>query len=53
MAAVSILPNVAANPTTPDQLAGIRIDPPPSNPTAKGQSWRATATADPPEDPPL
>ena len=39
-------------PTTPQQLDGIRIDPPPSEPSAIGQRQAATAAADPPLEPP-
>lgn len=39
-------------PTTPQNAAGCRIDPPVSVPRAKGTSPAATAAADPPEDPP-
>ena len=40
------------SPTTPQQEAGMRIDPPPSEPCASGTSPAATAAAAPPEDPP-
>src|SRR5439155_15938105 len=39
-------------PTTPQQLDGILIDPPPSDPSAMGQRQAATAAADPPLEPP-
>ncbi len=39
-------------PTTPQQLDGIRIEPPPSEPSAIGQRPAATAAADPPLEPP-
>src|SRR5215207_6867773 len=39
-------------PTTPQQLEGILIDPPPSEPSAIGQRQAATAAADPPLEPP-
>src|SRR4029450_1927953 len=39
-------------PTTPQQLDGILIDPPPADPSAIGQRQAATAAADPPLDPP-
>ena len=47
-----ILPQVVFSPTTPDKLAGIRIEPPPSIPRARGQIPEATATADPLLEPP-
>ena len=40
------------NPTTPLQAAGMRVDPPPSVAIASGTSPAATATAEPPLDPP-
>jgi hypothetical protein len=45
-------PQVGLSPTTPQQAAGIRIDPAVSLPTAPGTSPAATAAADPPLDPP-
>src|SRR5271165_7293244 len=45
-------PKVGFNPTTPQNAAGIRIDPPPSAPMAAGQRPAATAAADPLELPP-
>ena len=39
-------------PTTPQSAAGWRIDPPVSEPRASGVMPAATATADPPLDPP-
>jgi len=39
-------------PTTPQKAAGWRIDPPVSDPSASGVMRAATATADPPLDPP-
>ena len=36
----------------PQQLAGIRIEPPPSEPCATGTRPAATAAAAPPLDPP-
>src|SRR5437588_2414887 len=39
-------------PTSPQQAAGIRIEPPPSEPVAHGTMPAATAAPDPPEDPP-
>ena len=41
------------NPTTPLQAAGMRVDPPASVPTPIGQTPAASATAAPPEEPPL
>jgi hypothetical protein len=40
-------------PTTPLQAAGMRVDPPASVPTPIGQTPAASATAPPPEEPPL
>ena len=40
------------SPTTPQNAAGCRIDPPVSEPSASGAHRAATATADPPLDPP-
>src|SRR3989440_3551591 len=45
-------PRVGFIPTRPQHAAGIRIDPPPSEPVANGTRPAATADADPPEDPP-
>src|SRR5579864_4611606 len=45
-------PNVGFNPTTPQNDAGIRIEPPVSVPVANGTIPAATAAADPPLDPP-
>jgi hypothetical protein len=39
-------------PTSPQTLAGMRMDPPPSLPCAAGASPAATAAAAPPLDPP-
>src|SRR5436853_3687882 len=39
-------------PTIPQSAAGCRIDPPVSEPSASGVSAAATATAEPPLDPP-
>ena len=39
-------------PTTPQNAAGWRIEPPVSVPTAPPQSLAATAAAEPPEEPP-
>src|SRR5438309_6888163 len=45
-------PYVGFMPTTPQSAAGWRIEPPVSVPSAKSASPAATATADPPDDPP-
>src|SRR5207247_3329206 len=45
-------PKVGLNPTTPQNAAGIRIEPPPSPPSDSGPQPAATAAAAPPEDPP-
>ena len=45
-------PRDGLTPTTPQQLEGIRIDPPPSVPSAIGHRQAATAAAEPPLDPP-
>src|SRR5204862_3183656 len=45
-------PSVCLNPTTPQQAAGMRLDPPPSVPMPIGASPAATAAAAPPDDPP-
>ena len=47
-----IRPNVGLRPTSPEKPAGIRIEPPPSEPVAKGNSPPATAAAVPPDEPP-
>ncbi len=39
------------SPTTPQVLAGVRIEPPPSPPGAHGTRPAATAAAAPPEEP--
>jgi len=49
---MSTLPRVGLKPTTPQKAAGIRIEPPVSEPTAQSHMPVATATADPPEEPP-
>ena len=46
-------PRVGLSPTTPQQEAGIRTEPPPSEPWAKPQSPAATAPAAPPLEPPV
>ncbi len=47
-----VRPRDGLRPTRPLQLAGMRIEPPPSLPCATGTIPVATATADPPLDPP-
>ncbi len=42
----------ALNPKRPHEAAGMRIDPPPSDPCAIGTIPAATAAAAPPDDPP-
>src|SRR4051812_41366474 len=50
--APEIRPLVGLSPTMPQQLAGIRIEPPPSDPWATGTRPAETADAAPPLDPP-
>src|SRR5260370_22156665 len=45
-------PRDGFRPTAPQQLAGMRTEPPPSEPWAKAHSPAATAAAPPPLDPP-
>src|SRR3954469_9842142 len=45
-------PNVGLCPTTPQNAAGMRIEPPPSVPIAIGVAPYATDAPAPPEDPP-
>jgi hypothetical protein len=45
-------PNDGLMPKRPVKLHGMRIDPPPSVPTASGPMPAATAAAAPPEEPP-
>src|SRR6478672_1407024 len=45
-------PRDGFNPKSPQHDAGMRIDPPPSEPCAKGSTPAATAAAAPPEEPP-
>src|SRR5580698_4382153 len=45
-------PNVGFSPTVPQKLAGMRIEPPVSDPIAATQSPAATAAAEPPLEPP-
>src|SRR5438093_6784437 len=47
-----IRPRVGLRPTTPQNAAGTRMDPPPSVPTCSGPSSAAVAAAAPPLDPP-
>ena len=47
-----IRPRAGLMPNSPQALAGMRIEPPPSLPCAKGTSPAATAAAAPPLDPP-
>jgi hypothetical protein len=49
---VGTSPNVGLKPTTPQQAAGMRIEPPLSVPRAASQSPAARAAADPPLEPP-
>src|SRR6478735_2252434 len=46
------LPKVGLRPTIPQRLAGTRIDPPVSLPSAPAQRPPATAAPEPPLDPP-
>src|SRR5581483_8693512 len=50
--AMGTRPRVVFMPTRPQHAAGIRIEPPPSDPVAAGTSPAATAAAEPPDDPP-
>src|SRR5204863_2755805 len=50
--AMVVRPRDGLSPTSPQALAGIRIDPPPSLACAAGTIPAATAAADPPLDPP-
>src|SRR4030088_1504997 len=45
-------PYVGSTPTTPQNAAGCRIDPPVSVPSDATQNPAATDAADPPDDPP-
>src|SRR4051794_25937192 len=47
-----IRPYVPFIPKSPEYDAGMRIDPPPSDPDAIGRMAAATAAADPPDEPP-
>jgi hypothetical protein len=44
---------VVFNPVTPQKCAGIRIDPPVSDPNAAKVSLAATAEPDPDDEPPV
>src|SRR5512135_1229302 len=48
---IGILPRDGLRPKIPQKLAGARIDPPPSLPTASGPSPEATAAPAPPLEP--
>ena len=45
-------PGDGRNPTTPQNAAGVRSEPPVSEPVASGTMDVASATAEPPEEPP-
>src|SRR6476659_7466448 len=45
-------PRPGFNPPSPHAAAGLRTEPPPSDPGAQGSSPAATAAALPPEEPP-
>jgi hypothetical protein len=47
-----MLPSAGLKPTTPQNDAGILMEPPVSVPTAQSHMPAATATADPPDEPP-
>ena len=49
---MSTAPGLGLKPTMPFQAAGRRIEPPVSDPIAAADSPIATATAEPPEEPP-
>src|SRR3954454_8289607 len=48
-----ISPTVVSSPVTPQKCAGIRIEPPVSDPSAAKVSLAATAAPDPEDDPPV
>jgi hypothetical protein len=52
LGANEIRPREGFSPISPVQAAGIRIDPPPSAPSAIGTIPAATAAAEPPLEPP-
>src|SRR5690349_785315 len=47
-----VSPRPGFSPTSPQQAAGIRVEPPPSLAPAHGTIPAATAAADPPDEPP-
>ena len=49
---VGMRPNVDFRPGSPQKLAGVRIDPPPSLAVQKGTRPALTAALDPPLEPP-
>jgi hypothetical protein len=49
---VGTRPGEGRKPTTPQNAAGMRSDPPPSEPVQIGSMPVASATAEPPEEPP-
>src|SRR5215467_9133967 len=49
---IGIRPSVGLSPTIPQKEAGIRTDPPMSVPSARLTHPVATATAEPPDEPP-
>ena len=51
--ATEMRPRAGFSPTSPQQAAGMRIEPPPSLPCATGTMPAATAAAAPPEEPPV
>jgi hypothetical protein len=51
--AIEMRPRWGLRPTSPQQAAGIRVDPPPSLAWATGTMPAATAVAEPPDEPPL
>ena len=48
-----VSPRLGLRPNSPQQLAGIRIEPPPSEAWATGTMPAATAAAAPPLEPPV
>src|ERR1700712_1220220 len=49
---VGVDPRLGLNPKSPQHDAGMRMEPPPSPPLAKGTKRAAIAAAEPPLDPP-
>src|SRR3546814_19290072 len=49
---MGIRPRLGFRPTTPHRAAGMRTDPPMSVPSASGTQPVATATPEPPDEPP-